>query len=410
MFQKPTDYSFSYGVKDLHTGDVKQQWEKKEGDKIIGQYSLVEADGSIRTVDYTADDHNGFNAVVKHTGHFQHPISSAKTEPVSHNEVKVIPQNHKPIEEEQEPEETPEQEYQVQYVYPNGEIATDYNPRTQQEGKLEEEAKLEEEPKGEVSYDYQVPEGDTEQKYIYVPQEEAAEESQQSSVTAKAQESKHESVTSKPKLTIKEEYEKLKIVPQLPVDLSVLKPHLEPVDVSVIKPVELNVHQNQYEQAKQNYKEYQEKNKFSIPDIQPSYELSQAELDKFLKEYYAASTKPVVYPQAETGFKPIRNKANFISQPTVPQTYKSNKKPPTTPGLGKYSSQNIPTAYTVQNNYKYYVPNYKAQRFPTVSQPQYEYGGVKYGILKRSDIARLYQSLPSNGYVRYAKHISYEDK
>lgn len=29
-----------------------------------GQYSLVEPDGSVRTVDYTADDHNGFNAVV----------------------------------------------------------------------------------------------------------------------------------------------------------------------------------------------------------------------------------------------------------------------------------------------------------------------------------------------------------
>lgn len=40
----------------------------------IGQYSLVEPDGSIRTVDYTADKHNGFNAVVHktapvHTGH-----------------------------------------------------------------------------------------------------------------------------------------------------------------------------------------------------------------------------------------------------------------------------------------------------------------------------------------------------
>lgn len=29
----------------------------------VGQYSLVEPDGSIRTVDYTADPVNGFNAV-----------------------------------------------------------------------------------------------------------------------------------------------------------------------------------------------------------------------------------------------------------------------------------------------------------------------------------------------------------
>lgn len=33
-----------------------------------GQYSLVEPDGSIRTVDYTADSINGFNAVVTKSG------------------------------------------------------------------------------------------------------------------------------------------------------------------------------------------------------------------------------------------------------------------------------------------------------------------------------------------------------
>lgn len=35
---------------------------------VKGQYSLVEPDGSVRTVDYTADDHNGFNAVVHKSG------------------------------------------------------------------------------------------------------------------------------------------------------------------------------------------------------------------------------------------------------------------------------------------------------------------------------------------------------
>lgn len=43
----------------------------------LGQYSLVEPDGSIRTVDYTADKHSGFNAVVHktapiHSGHNEH--------------------------------------------------------------------------------------------------------------------------------------------------------------------------------------------------------------------------------------------------------------------------------------------------------------------------------------------------
>lgn len=49
---------------DPHTGDVKSQQESREGDVVKGQYSLVEPDGSVRTVDYTADPINGFNAVV----------------------------------------------------------------------------------------------------------------------------------------------------------------------------------------------------------------------------------------------------------------------------------------------------------------------------------------------------------
>lgn len=57
-------YSFNYGIKDPHTGDVKSQHEERDGDVVKGQYSLVEPDGSVRTVEYTADDHNGFNAVV----------------------------------------------------------------------------------------------------------------------------------------------------------------------------------------------------------------------------------------------------------------------------------------------------------------------------------------------------------
>ncbi|XP_026821009.1 cuticle protein-like [Rhopalosiphum maidis] len=67
------NYHFNYGVKDLHTGDLKSQWEHREGDVVKGSYSLMEPDGSIRTVDYTADSHNGFNAVVSKSGHSVHP-------------------------------------------------------------------------------------------------------------------------------------------------------------------------------------------------------------------------------------------------------------------------------------------------------------------------------------------------
>lgn len=54
-------------MNDYHTGDIKSQHETRDGDVVKGQYSLVEPDGSIRTVDYTADKHNGFNAVVSKT-------------------------------------------------------------------------------------------------------------------------------------------------------------------------------------------------------------------------------------------------------------------------------------------------------------------------------------------------------
>ncbi|XP_046392089.1 larval cuticle protein A3A-like [Ischnura elegans] len=58
-------YNFNYGVNDPVTGDVKSQSEHRDGDVVKGQYSLVEPDGSVRTVDYTADPINGFNAVVR---------------------------------------------------------------------------------------------------------------------------------------------------------------------------------------------------------------------------------------------------------------------------------------------------------------------------------------------------------
>ncbi|CAG4941757.1 unnamed protein product [Parnassius apollo] len=57
-------YDFSYSVADGHTGDNKSQQESRDGDIVKGSYSFHEADGSIRTVEYSADDHNGFNAVV----------------------------------------------------------------------------------------------------------------------------------------------------------------------------------------------------------------------------------------------------------------------------------------------------------------------------------------------------------
>ncbi|XP_046393603.1 pupal cuticle protein Edg-84A-like [Ischnura elegans] len=66
-------YQFNYAVNDPSTGDVKSQWETRDGDVVKGSYSLQEADGTVRTVEYTADKIRGFNAVVQRTGVANHP-------------------------------------------------------------------------------------------------------------------------------------------------------------------------------------------------------------------------------------------------------------------------------------------------------------------------------------------------
>lgn len=58
-------YSFAYDVQDHMTGDFKNQYETRIGDVVQGSYSLLEADGTKRIVDYIADPEKGFNAVVR---------------------------------------------------------------------------------------------------------------------------------------------------------------------------------------------------------------------------------------------------------------------------------------------------------------------------------------------------------
>jgi len=60
----PAHYDFSYSVSDPHTGDIKSQSESRKGDAVSGRYELIDSDGHKRVVEYTADDHNGFNAIV----------------------------------------------------------------------------------------------------------------------------------------------------------------------------------------------------------------------------------------------------------------------------------------------------------------------------------------------------------
>lgn len=71
-FDPNPSYNYQYGVEDPLTGDSKSQIESRNGDVVRGRYTVVDPDGIKRTVDYTADAINGFNAVVSKT-----PISRA---------------------------------------------------------------------------------------------------------------------------------------------------------------------------------------------------------------------------------------------------------------------------------------------------------------------------------------------
>jgi hypothetical protein len=74
----PAPYNFEYSVNDPSTYDVKSQSEYADGNGYVkGSYSLLEADGSTRVVEYTADDYNGFNAEVKKIdGGYKAPYSA----------------------------------------------------------------------------------------------------------------------------------------------------------------------------------------------------------------------------------------------------------------------------------------------------------------------------------------------
>lgn len=63
-YYPPAKYDYSYSVNDPTTGDIKSHSESRDGYYIRGAYSLVDPDGFKRTVTYTADNINGFNAIV----------------------------------------------------------------------------------------------------------------------------------------------------------------------------------------------------------------------------------------------------------------------------------------------------------------------------------------------------------
>lgn len=79
-------YNFAYDVQDAVSGDSKSQVESRDGDVVQGEYSLDDADGFRRTVKYTADSVNGFNAVVH-----REPLAHAHVHAQPHKVVVAAP-------------------------------------------------------------------------------------------------------------------------------------------------------------------------------------------------------------------------------------------------------------------------------------------------------------------------------
>lgn len=313
FLQKASDYSYSYGVKDLHTGDIKHQWEKKEGDVIKGHYSMVEADGRIRIVDYTADSKNGFNAIVKHKGHAVHPHTKA----TSHSHLKLLPRQEKevPTYFESDHGVLPLNEGET-YQYTT-EVPQYVSAETNEVAPIKHTyiylPKPEEEPKQEITYKFK----------HYVPE--------QAPVT------------------------------ELPVDLSLLKQDQKilPVDVSLIKPIEIDLSQEQPQEQQK--------------------ELSPEELKKFLNDYYSGEYN-------------VAGEQEF--RPTPIPNNKNAKRPITTPGLSNYSS-----------GYNYRKPGYdRRNNVRPVQFPPVDNGPPN------NQLKRMLRRIANNGYVRYARTITYEDK
>ncbi|CAO1352110.1 unnamed protein product [Diamesa hyperborea] len=78
----PATYDFKYEVHDQKTGDIKRQSETSDNGSVKGQYSLVDADGYHRIVDYTADDVHGFQATVR-----REPLYGKSIEPEAPKEA-----------------------------------------------------------------------------------------------------------------------------------------------------------------------------------------------------------------------------------------------------------------------------------------------------------------------------------
>lgn len=61
----PAHYDFGYAVSNPYDAHHQTRVESRRGDVVAGSYSLLDADGTKRIVDYSATPLGGFKAVVR---------------------------------------------------------------------------------------------------------------------------------------------------------------------------------------------------------------------------------------------------------------------------------------------------------------------------------------------------------
>lgn len=108
-------------------------------------------------------------------------------------------------------------------------------------------------------------------------------------------------------------------------------------------------------------------------------------------------------PQIETGFKPIQEREHYL-KPIIPNTYRSYKKPKTTPGLRNYST----------HRHKYKVPAVTTRLEYPVYHGALKSGPVQFPpnrednvVYRKSAISRFYQTMANQGFI-YSKKIKYQ--
>lgn len=279
---------------------------------------MVEADGSLRVVDYTADSKNGFNAVVKHKGKSHHPVGEAS----SHSEINLKPGKS----DIKQASASYLYSHDVEQSYSEPKVTTHFESNNGVISKIKPSLVKNDYPQqySTSTESNQLPPIKT--TYVYVPKEEVAPSKSPKETV------KYRTPTYVPQYSSDTDIKQTEEFQSLPVDLSLLKQdpsqELFPLDVSLIKPIEIDLSQSA------NYNTINQKivesggslTSHSIPKNhapEPVKELSQEQLAKYLTEYYKTA--------GDDEFRPVTQK--------TPQTYRSGKRPVTTPGLKNYSSQ-----------------------------------------------------------------------